>query len=1151
MRYSQSSPSEVYLFPLVRETLTSDVYQDLFMGLALYRSNRLEHLAGQFCEQVSSDPLDPMQQELVVVQSIGMGRWLSLELSERLGIWANSSYLYPNALVDTVFRTAGVLPDPLTLLTKEVMTWALMKELPSVKNQDLFSPLSGYLNSGSDLKLFQLSGKIADMFDQYIAGRPEMTALWSAGHQRIKDDIDIPSEEIWQFELWRILTGNRKDMNHRAAVREKFFQVLSSSEEIRSLKRISVFGASTLPQFHLDILQRLSESIDITFYLLSATRHYPNDILSERQQIALMRKQKRIARESDHYDQGNALYASMGSLGKDFLTMLSFCYDFDRTEDEDFTSPGDDTLLHSIQRDILEFRDPGENDLPVMISPDDSSVMIHSCHSPMREVEVLKDYLLDLFDKNSDAGTHLYPRDILVMATDIDLYAPFIDAVFRSPDDGDEKSIPYSIADRDIRSRSVLIGSFISLFSIGEKRFASSVIMDLLRSAPLMRKWRFGDAELDTLRAWSEKSGIRWGADASDRKDAVGISYSENSFSDGITRLIAGYAMKENGELFSDLLPSDLAEGSSGELLGRYAELISILSAFSSFMKKKHTPSDWCEQMLSLLSSVFAGDGDDADDFSLIRESAIAMRASGERGGFEGTIDYRVVRDWMLSRLGDTDKVFGFLNGRITFCAMLPMRSIPFRVVCMIGMDDGKFPRISRPLSFDLMNTFKRPGDRSQRSDDRYLFLESIISARDTLYISYNGRSIRDNSVIPPSVLVNELIDYAARGYDTANGAGGDRRARMRDRLVTEQRLQPFSKEYFTGGSLFSYSQAMCRIAEECGQSAEQKMLFDAGLEGPIPDDLLSVDPDLFCSFFHNPSRFLLLNRLGIRLFKDQSADSDSEPLDLDYLYDVEIERAIVESVVKGGSGTDKRNLFLKDGMIPPGEYGKALYYEKEKSALSFAQIVAKYSDSVAVPVPVSFQYESDGIVLSVSGNLTGVTEKGILVYRGMLWKRDFADIWVRHLLLNAAAPSSSCESFLISRGEKFRFRAISKERALAYLKGIASLYVRGLRCPLQFFPKSSYAAFDEYNSIDKEEQVKRVKALKAANAKWAPSFFASGRRSDPERDDPYFAECFASVSASDDDDTDASAAAYPIDETFLDTALMFFDGMSSVREEL
>lgn len=1102
-------------------------------GIRLYRSNSLERLADRFCSDVSSAPLPPLEQELVLVQSIGMGRWLSLSAAEHLGVWANVRYLYPNAFLDLVFSSVLGDYDAKRQMSKHLAAWRIMEELPRRTSLPQYEPLAGYLGDGSVIKLFQLSEKIADMYDQYIASRPDMVLCWDRG-----EDVSVTQagkgalapEDLWQSDLWRSVRS-ALPVEHRGNLRDRFLPAIAGQSSIPGISRISVFGASTLPPFHVGILRALSDVIPVSFYLLSPTRHYWGDIAGERAQIRIERRRGRRIEEDEHYAKGNSLLASLGDLGREFSDILSFTSDFDLTEDADFISERGDTLLHRLQDDICELRDPAERGT---VSASDRSIQIHSCHSVMREVEVLRDNLLEMFSNDPS----LQPRDVLVMTPDIDLYAPYIEAVFGAAE-SDALKIPYSIADRNVRARSTLIAPFLSMLSLNEKRFAASAVIDFLSSIPVREKWNFSDDDMSLLRGWIAGAAIRWGVDARDRELHSGAAFSQNSFVEGIRRLVSGYAMKEEGVLSGGILPAEYAEGSSGKLLGGLAEIVDALASFAIYMRESHAPAEWSRRLELLLEALFEPGEEGEDERVQIRDVLKLLRSSSDEAGFTGRVDYRVIRDYLVSRLDETKTQFGFLNGRVTFCAILPMRSIPFKVICIVGLNDGAFPRVSKPLSFDLIARFPSQGDRSQRKDDRYLFLETILSARSCLYISHIGRSIRDNSVIPPSVLVCELLDHIASGYvlEGTPADDADAQKKLREHLVTGHRLHSFSRDYFAGKNpkLFSYSPSAAAVALSTGAFAEAEAPFCTPLEGDVPPDLLLTDPAALVSFFSNPARYFLRHRLGVIFRGGEEAVEDCEPFDIDHFTGIALQEAIVGCAFAGEPSDRVRTRALHSGVLPPCSYGEHLYSSLEDEALRLAKRASAFKGSVQIPVRIRFEHE--GVVLD--GMLHNVSEKGLVGMRSSLWGRDNFRIWLQHLMLCAAVPEGAeCVSVFVTLDGGLRLPPVPKEKAEERLRVMLSLYRQGLSSPLPFFPKSSFAYASAHFETEDDEK-KDERGIAAASDKWSPARAYAG---DGECADECFAFCFAQEPL--------PSELYPLDGQFASHALSFFEGFFELKED-
>ena len=423
-------------------------------GLKLFTSNRLEILAERLAEQFRPPLPSPFESEIILVQSKGMERWLSMELARHHGICANYRFPFPNRFVYDVFKK--VIPDlpESSPFDPWVMTWKIMRLLPACLKRKGFESLRVYLgDERSSLKRFQLSSRIADTFDQYLVFRPEMILEWDQG-----------AGDHWQAILWRELAkGDEK--KHRAGLQKAFFEALrNNSVDLKNLPtRISVFGISALPPFHIEILSALSKFIDVNLFLMNPCREYWSDITSGREMKRIaekMQKGDKVPKDLP-LEKGNSLLASMGALGREFFNQI---YGLGCDDQGVSVDSGEESLLRAIQSDILNLRDRS-GDARSKITESDDSIRIHSCHSPMREIEVLQDCLLALFEGDPD----LRPRDILVMAPEIRIYAPFIQAVFSLPAD-DPRRIPFSVADRGVREEGSLIDAFLNFLALGRSR---------------------------------------------------------------------------------------------------------------------------------------------------------------------------------------------------------------------------------------------------------------------------------------------------------------------------------------------------------------------------------------------------------------------------------------------------------------------------------------------------------------------------------------------------------------------------------------------------------------------------------------------------------------------------------------------------------
>ncbi|GAM07774.1 recBCD enzyme subunit RecC [Geobacter sp. OR-1] len=1026
-------------------------------AIRLFTSNRLELLAERLASVVRTPLADPLEQEMIVVQSRGMERWLAMQLSGRLGVWANCRYPFPNALAWEMFRLVlPALPEE-NPYAPEAMSWRLMAVIPACLEQDGFAPLKGYLaEDRRGIKLFQLAGAVADLFDQYTLFRPEMIKGWEQG--RSCDDC------CWQAELWRRISPEGKGV-HRGALLEDFRKAMRRKAPLPAQlpARISVFGIPSLPPYHLEILAALSRRIEVNLFLLNPSSRHWFQIVSPLEKVRKICKNPDQPGLFDLLEVGNPLLASQGGQGRDFFEMLYEEFPLDDSNGGLFRKPEASGMLAAIQRDILDLADATSGQRPLQVIADsDCSLQLHSCHSPLREVEVLHDRLLDLFE----AMPGLTPRDVIVMTPQIDEYAPFIAAVFGGVKDP-ERRIPFSVADRTMAVAGSLARTFVDLLASAESRFEASRIMDLLENRFVARRFGLDDDGLAACRRWITGCGIRWGIDAADRAEEGLPAFGANSWSDGLDRLLLGYAMSgDNAALFKGLLPYPDIEGGEARSLGGVVVFCEALFELRRLRNKERTTAEWASYLSGLLERLFLPDDEAQAEYLYLVSSFDELRRRGEATGFSGVVSLAVIRSWLTGRLARAGAAEGFLTGRVTFCAMLPMRSIPFRVVALLGMNDGVFPRQHRPSGFDLMAAAPKRCDRSIRNEDRYLFLESLLSARDALYISYVGQSGRDNSLLPPSVVVSELLDYAERAFTLPGVPENRRRSAVRERIAVRHRLQPFHRDYFNSGldRLFSYSVENCAAAGS-RQTGGGTSVVHSGLPLLPPDSAghcLTIEQ--LAAFLRNPAD-CFLKRAGIRIEPVAPPMEDREPFAIAGLDAYRITTELVADLLAGSDPASKAEIFGACGMLPPAAVGRVGYAALKGKAERFASLLAPYA-SVPALEPLEIDLTISGCRLT--GRLTGITADNLLRYRcARLKAKDLLNCWLHHLLLNLVAPEGyPCRSRLIALDCRQEF--VPCHDAGPILSALVGLYLKGLGEPIPFFPETSYEFAVNPDRVDK-----------------------------------------------------------------------------------
>ncbi|MET0087322.1 MAG: exodeoxyribonuclease V subunit gamma [Sedimenticola sp.] len=1067
----------------------SDLFREKELMLQLYQSNRLEKLADRLAQVLASPQSDPFAPEVVVVQHPGMGRWLSLGLADRLGVCANVRFPLPAGFIWEVLESLLDDVPEQNHFAPQALPWAVYQQLDELKGESGFSTVRAYYEGNGEIERFQLAQQIATCLDQYLVYRPDWISAWERGEQAVEGDE-------WQAELWRRISA-RCGGEHWAGLQRRLFGKARSGRLNRSdlPERIVLFGVSTLSPGYLALLGLLSELTDVHLFMLNPCQEHWGEIVSESDRLRL----EGTETEEDLYlDVGNPLLGSLGRQGRDFFNLI---LEMDPGSEELFMPPEGGRLLHRIQEDILYLGSaddkPGKSWLE-----DDDSICVHACHSPMREVEVLRDRLLDLFDRYPD----LTPSDVLVMTPDMDTYAPYVESVFSEIEDG--ARIPFSITDRSGISELPLLEAFLRLLELPGGRYDVNSMLALLEVEAVASRFGLADGDLPMITEWLEQTAVRWGRDSSTRK-SLGLPETEqNSWRAGLERMLLGYAMPPQEGLFEDILPFDGIEGSSAQVLGGLKAFADEVFGLEARLQGSRSLAQWGSDIPPLLERFFLASDEEEYQLQAIRSALAEIAQAAATGEFEGDVSIELMIQLLRERFETGVGHAPFLGGGVTFCALTPMRSLPFEVVCIIGMNDGQYPRDRRPPGFDLMAGRHRRGDRSRRADDRYLFLETLLSARRVFYLSYVGQDIRDNSSIPPSVLVSELLDYIDRTH--VEGAG----ERPSAVLPLRHPLQPFSPRYFEPDSrLFSYSELMCRAAGAVSGSQPVRHLLTGEL--PEPDEEWTrVELTELLYFFANPTRYLLRNRLGITLQSGERQLETRDPFELDYFQESQLMHGLVEKALQDETAEGVLQIEQATGQLPHGVYGEQLFEKLRTDAWRFARAVESHCP-VEERGTLELDFSHQGFRLM--GKLQEVAPSGRFGYSvKRLPDNRLLQLWVEHLALNLASDGAVNPQtrWLHSEG-MIRFAPIDNAREI--IGELLGLYWNGLKSPLRLFPKSSRRYAERL-----QQGNDRDKCLAEAARRW------NGEREGyPEFADAYYQLAFPDADVLDDEFERLSASVF------------------------
>jgi exodeoxyribonuclease V gamma subunit len=796
---------------------------------------------------------------------------------------------------------------------------------------------------------------------------------------------------------------------------------------------------------------------------------------------------------------------------------MAMIQEFEYEDQEFFQDPGSKNLLSCIQQDILYLRGnpaPSHHSSAVKkkIKSNDTSVIFQSCHSPMREVEILHDQLLGFFDQFAE-NDPIEPRDILIMAPDINDYAPLIRAVFDAGNSTDNK-LPYSISDQSIKKTSKYIDAFFEILSLLKSRFSSIDVFGLLKTEPVKNRFAINDHELSILENWIDQTRICWGIDQNHKKNIDLPDYSENTWRAGLDRLLLGYATPgDDNVLFENILPYGNIEGNDTELLGKFLDYTENIFAMAEIIPQKHTLAGWSEILLHIKDTyLLADDSSEADD-RLLHQSLYGLRDLQTQTSFDTLISIDVIQSYLLDSLEQRYSTIaggaGFLSGGITFCSMLPMRAVPFKIICILGLNDGLYPRTGRKRSFDLMALEPRRGDRSRRYDDRYLFLETILSARKKLYISFAGQSIQDGSKKTPSVLVSELMDYIEQGYEIENR--NDSSDKIINHLTTYHRLQPFHPEYFlpqemaTKEKLFSYSAENCDAAVAFTTEPQSLYPLVTSPLTPLPETYKQVELNDLIRFFTHPVRYFLVMRIGIAFIEESQRLNTSEPFAVKGLERYKLENDILKRLMEGHDYDNLYQAKKAESTLPHGKMGEIHFTQIMSAVQSFKRALdALFSQKE----PQNQEFSITINDFEINGRLDNLSEYGMVHYRyAKINPKDMIRSWISHLALNSSngKPGTVMNTFLAGKDRILKYLPVPESNT--YLEQLLSLYWQGLSEPLHFFPRSSFVFAREIHKGKSEQEA----LLKAKNEWEGNAFHAIA-----EKNDPYNSLCFKNMDMTD-----------------------------------
>jgi exodeoxyribonuclease V gamma subunit len=1066
--------------------------------LVVHRSADGAALARGLAQVLATPPADPFAAEIVAVPAKGVERWLAQRLSHVLGagdgdgVCANVTFPWPRTLLDEAVQAVSPQhADAVERWSPRRALWPLLVVVDASVTEPWCRGLARHLGGGGggggEVKddddkgrRLAVASRLARLFDDYAQSRPEMLCAWATGADQWGDGRPLAEDLRWQAELWRRLR-QWLDAPSPAELLDGACRALREDPASSSLpQRLSVFGASRLSPTRLRVLAALGEHRDVHLWL-----HHASPALWE-----TVRGTPPITRRADDTARAGLTHPLLGSLSRDVLELQQLIARTapDATDVLHPAGPQPDTLLGRLKADLAADR---LSTPPPAYDPKDRSVQVHACHGRTRQVEVLREVIVGLLA----ADPTLEPRDVLIMCPDIETFAPMIAATFSLGGD-DAAAHPAArlrvrLADRALRQTNDLLAVLAQLLELGTARITASQVLDLAGTLAVRRRFGFDDDETERLRDWTVGAGIRWGLDADHRGTWALGHVDQGTWRAGLDRLLLGVAMEGMHERYGDVVPLDDVDSSDIDLAGRLTELVARLAGAQALMSGRHTAAEWSAGLHDAVMGLADTDHDSAwQQIQLRGELGDITEAAAGSAARLGLPDVRAL---LAPTLAGRPTRASFRTGTLTVCTLVPMRSVPHRVVCLLGLDDGVFPREGVRDGDDVLARDPWIGERDPRSEDRQLLLDAITATGEHLVVTYTGADERTGAPVPPAVPLGELLDALDRTAEAPDGGS------VRDAITTHHPLQPFDARNFVPGALaagrsFSFDPLGHAGARAAAGHREGPAPV---LAGPLPE-LPPADVDLteLHRLLTHPARGFLRQRLQVAETRPEEEPADSLPVTLDKLEEWALGDRLLAQRLAGLTPAQCMALEQRRGELPPGRLGdeclRRIGREAENVLAACAAERAVEAATHDVDIPLADGTRLTGTVQGVRGDVL------LSMTYSRLGPRHRLDAWIDLVTLTVARPERPWRAVIAGRGSRdgaarSLLGPLRAQDATRVLEELVALYRSGLRTPLPLPLKTAadYAL--------RRQRGSRVPAARhGAETKWSDGTYP-GEQSDAE----------------------------------------------------
>ena len=1048
--------------------------------LILHRAERTDTLADALAEVLAHPLGDPMRPEIVSVPAAGVERWLAQHLARRLGagagddgIAANIDFTGPSRLADAIvaavlgdtrLNTSGSLTAPDDPWRAAELTWPVLRVLDDRVDDPALDVIARHIGAGDTSsprigRRYATARHLAELFDRYGRSRPSLIADWAAGHDLDGAGRPLRDDLAWQPGFWRAVRaeiGRPHPAEDLAAVCDR----LRTDPAAGGLpERLSVFGPTRITESFRQIAAAAAVHHDVHLFV----PHPSPRLWAELGALVNLDSGNGVPPrrgECELPELRNPLLAGLSRDLQELQSRLAPIVDRDLHHVPRESVLGD-TALHVVQSGIRDdlapapglAHAPGLADTSDPTVSADPSVEVHACHGPERQIEVLRDRLLHLFA----ADPELQPRDVLIMCPDVETFAPLIRGAFG------QAGLPHPafdlrvrLADRGIRHVNPILDVIVGVVELAAGRVTAGDVVDLVGAPPVRTRFAMTDDDLDLIREWLAHSNVRWGIGVAERARYGLERFRQGTFDAGLDRIALGVVAEEaDDEWLGTALPLAGVESTGIDLVGRFDEFLDRLGRVLAELREAAPAHRWAETLIDAVSSLTATEP--AEDWQRAQAIRMLSEAFGDTRPVEPEEVLRLadVRDLLSALVAGRPTRSNFRTGELTVCTMVPMRSVPHRVIVLLGIDAEVFPRVQRIDGDDVLGVDPLVGERNPRDEDRQCFLDAICAAQDALLVFYSGADPVSGRRIPPAVVVSELVD-------TLTGLTGVSPVRRHS-------LHGFDARNFTPGGVpgiagpFSHDASILRGAEALREPTRRVVVAAAEVL-PAPErtpDTEDIDLATLIDFHVDPIVAFVRQRLGARIPDDDRPHDDQLDVELEPLDKWGIGDRFLSRMLTGVSIGECEAAELRRGTLPPFAFGTRELRAISRTVTRLYGVVEPLRTGTPTTLDVLVRLPDGRRVHGTVGDVFGDTGPAALVrptYSKLKAKQQLSG-WITLLAVAAAATQGNAaarsvdSAVLIGRaprgGGTSTIRLRRPEDPVPLLHDLVRLRDEGLRRPL------------------------------------------------------------------------------------------------------